>query len=337
MQSPSIRRIDAATGEVNDLTPGLDWNAVGAGSAWFYGNGNLGLFDNTNRTFYQIKINNPTSAAPTFTLVSVFQSTVADDEAGANDGASNPIITPVDLSIVKTGPLNYIAGESVTYTLTVKNEDPTLTSSGSAVTDTLPSALINISAPNCTVHGQNLSCPVGALASGQSATIFVSATVADTFSGQLTNTAKVIGNEPDNNPANSSSTATTDQQVRVSFDNQCGNDPCSDTPDDQVVDAGDTVTKPEDPTRDGHTFQYWYPCADANEAKFNFSSPVDANKQLCAKWEAIPPVTPEPEVPGVPDTGTFGVILRNPWFILIAGIVAAEAAVVVLRKVSARK
>ena len=54
----------------------------------------------------------------------------------------------------------------------------------------------------------------------------------------------------------------------------------------QTVNSGGTVTSPQDPTRDGHTFDNWY--SDAGFAvQYNFSSPVTGNITLFARWNAI--------------------------------------------------
>ncbi len=69
----------------------------------------------------------------------------------------------------------------------------------------------------------------------------------------------------------------TANQVTVKFDYDYDN-----LSHDDVIDAGTKVTKPADPLRPGYVFKGWYL---ANNL-FEFSSPVDYNITLVAKWEA---------------------------------------------------
>ena len=73
----------------------------------------------------------------------------------------------------------------------------------------------------------------------------------------------------------------------------------------QTVNDGATATAPQDPTRDGYTFDGWY----LDGEKYDFSTPVTEDITLVAKWaetakEASPKTEPttaeKPEPPAAP-------------------------------------
>ena len=51
----------------------------------------------------------------------------------------------------------------------------------------------------------------------------------------------------------------------------------------QKVRRGSTATRPADPVRDGYTFQGWY----KGDTKYDFSTPVNADVALTARWKAV--------------------------------------------------
>ncbi len=53
----------------------------------------------------------------------------------------------------------------------------------------------------------------------------------------------------------------------------------------QTVEEGKTATKPEDPTKTGHTFKGWY----LNGIEFDFTTKIVVDTTLTAKWEAVKP------------------------------------------------
>jgi uncharacterized repeat protein (TIGR01451 family) len=117
---------------------------------------------------------------------------------------------PADLAITKVDSSDPItAGSDLTYTLTVTNNGPN-PATGVTVTDTLPSGL---SAKSSTASQGSCSgtttvtCSLGDLASGASAT--VSIVVTTSTAGTITNSASVSGNQPDPNSANNSATQQT--------------------------------------------------------------------------------------------------------------------------------
>ncbi|HWL45510.1 MAG TPA: DUF11 domain-containing protein [Ilumatobacter sp.] len=118
-----------------------------------------------------------------------------------NDGAASPGL-PVDLALAKDGPTTYATGDTISYTLTLTNNGPG-NSSGSTLTDTLPTNLTGVSSPTagCSIDAGQMTCVVGPLAAGAS-TIITAEGTAGAAGGELTNTASVLGNEADPNPAN---------------------------------------------------------------------------------------------------------------------------------------
>jgi uncharacterized repeat protein (TIGR01451 family) len=136
---------------------------------------------------------------------------------GAFDiGADEIPAATSNLGITKTdGQASVIAGQAVTYTLTLSNTGPDPVS-GASVTDALPATLTGAAwtcspAPSCGAASGtgNVSTTVSLL-SGGSATITVTATVSATASGTLANTATVAppAGTIDPVPANNSATDT---------------------------------------------------------------------------------------------------------------------------------
>jgi uncharacterized repeat protein (TIGR01451 family) len=204
-------RVDPATGTVAFFNePATVVPAtVGDGANWTYANGNLGLNDNNNGDIYQVHINNPTSAAPTFTLVS---KATGPTPTGQNDGTAC-VGLDVDLGILKSTPPITAPGGAISWTLTVHNFGPG-TSSGDTVTDIVPAAVTNVTTPTagCTVAGNKVTCIEGVLALGGESTITINGTAPAAPATPIDNSATVVGNDHDPQPINdtaSSSTATT--------------------------------------------------------------------------------------------------------------------------------
>jgi uncharacterized repeat protein (TIGR01451 family) len=135
------------------------------------------------------------------------------------NGASDAFVAKVaetvgvaaDLSLVKTdSPDPVRVKEVLTYTLTVTNGGP---DDATAVTveDQLPAGVQFVSATasqgTCTQAGGVVTCSLGSLANGASATVTIK--VRPTAKGTLSNTAEVEAAEPDPNPGNNSDTETT--------------------------------------------------------------------------------------------------------------------------------
>jgi uncharacterized repeat protein (TIGR01451 family) len=130
-----------------------------------------------------------------------------------------------DLSIVKSGPANVVAGGSITYTLAIANLGPS-PANGASYADTLPTGLTAISA-SCggesggaacggqpSVVGNSVSGTVGALPSGGGVVVTIIATAPAT-AGTLTNVATIAppSGVLDPNDGNNASEVDTDVVV----------------------------------------------------------------------------------------------------------------------------
>ncbi|OGO12498.1 MAG: hypothetical protein A2Y53_01815 [Chloroflexi bacterium RBG_16_47_49] len=118
-----------------------------------------------------------------------------------------------DLSITNVDSSDPLtpAGQDVTYSITVTNNGPAY-ATGVTVTDVLDASLTLVSAtPSqgepCTGTG-TITCNLGSLISGASATVTVVATTSPT-PGMIGSTASVTATEPDPNLSNNSATQTT--------------------------------------------------------------------------------------------------------------------------------
>jgi uncharacterized repeat protein (TIGR01451 family) len=154
-----------------------------------------------------------TASSPGTTTNTASVSASEADPNTANNSASattNISAASADLSITKTGPASVNVGQNINYSMTVTNAGPQ-NSSNVVVTDTLPAGTTFVSASTslgvCSQASGVVTCSVGPLTVGQSATISIVVTA--NTAGTKTNTATVSGNEADPNTANNSSSATT--------------------------------------------------------------------------------------------------------------------------------
>jgi len=118
-----------------------------------------------------------------------------------------------DLSVTKSdAPDPVQAGQNLTYTVTVSNGGPH-NATGVTLTDTLPANLTFVSANStvgtCAQAAGVVTCNIGALANGASATVTIIVTTTGATAASITNTAAVTGAEFDSNAANNSASAST--------------------------------------------------------------------------------------------------------------------------------
>ncbi len=136
------------------------------------------------------------------------------------------LITPTapsaDLGITKSGatPNPGVAGQPVSWTLTVTNTGPSV-ATAPVFSDTVPASVTGVAvttpAPgwSCTVTGQDVGCAAASLAPGTTVTVTVRGTLAATHTGDLANTATVASTTPDPTAANNTATATTPTTARA--------------------------------------------------------------------------------------------------------------------------
>ncbi len=114
-----------------------------------------------------------------------------------------------DLSLEKSvAPSLVTEGHEATYTLTATNNgnDPDAEVS---ISDPLPASETFVSGdPGCTATAGVVTCEIGTLAAGESASRSIVVKVANGAPSSITNTATVTGERPDSNPANNSASAT---------------------------------------------------------------------------------------------------------------------------------
>jgi uncharacterized repeat protein (TIGR01451 family) len=165
-------------------------------------------------------------ATKTFTVVAKIASsdtaritntaTIASPTPDPNPGnntstTTTPVGPKADLQLTKTASTaSVVAGGQVMYTLVVNNNGPS-DDTNVTVTDSLPAGFSLVSAQpsqgQCS-PGTSVSCNLGTIVDGGSAQILVTANVATSAAGSITNTASVIGDHPDPTPGNNTGTST---------------------------------------------------------------------------------------------------------------------------------
>ena len=119
-----------------------------------------------------------------------------------------PPAPKIDLAITKIGTPNpTVLGNTITWTMVVSNNGPN-NATGVTVADPIPAGTsfvgVTTTQGTCT-GGTMLSCQIGNLAVGASATVTLKTTANAT--GNVTNTVTTVGNEVETNTANNSASA----------------------------------------------------------------------------------------------------------------------------------
>jgi len=148
-----------------------------------------------------------TSAA--FVAVAAGAGLVAATTGVGEAGAS--VADPADLALTKSdSPDPVVEDVALTYTIQVENAGPD-PATNVEVNDDLPSQIDFVSATpsagNCDINGKKVTCSLGTIASGGSATVTIQVTPKK--AGQLTNTASVASDVADPQTANNEDSETT--------------------------------------------------------------------------------------------------------------------------------
>ncbi len=129
------------------------------------------------------------------------------------------VVQPANVRIAKSGPATVVAGSSLTYTLSYRNDGPAAAATVQLV-DTLPAGVTFVSATPApsSISGQTLTWNLGTLAVGQQGTITINTTVSTTAPPSLTNTATISTSTVETSLTdNSASVTTTVQWADVSI------------------------------------------------------------------------------------------------------------------------
>ncbi|MFI8825081.1 calcium-binding protein [Streptomyces sp. NPDC053431] len=121
----------------------------------------------------------------------------------------------VDVSVAKTGPTTASIGDTVTYTVTVRNNSTTTMATSVQLTDTLTGTATLLSATTtrgtCTVTTGRVTCAIGSLGTSGTtgATAIVTIVAEPSRTGTLTDTATVTAAQSDPMTSNNTATRTT--------------------------------------------------------------------------------------------------------------------------------
>ncbi len=150
----------------------------------------------------------------TLTNAATAASPTPDPDDFNNRASVSAVVAPsADVSITKTlSPSNPVAGDLVTFTLTVRSSGPSL-ARAVTVSDSLDpgllGAVVDSSVGTCSATGPEVSCALGELAPAATPVLItIIARVAPDFTGTLTNAATVATTTDDPNPVNDTAIAT---------------------------------------------------------------------------------------------------------------------------------
>lgn len=161
---------------------------------------------------FNLRLAVPASLADGTVLVNTAQASAAEFDLNPADNTasqSTTVVRRADLALTKTAePGATLAGQPITYTLTALNLGPS-EASRVVVVDTLPAGtalMAGSGLPACTEAGGVVTCAIGALLPGASATVSFTVT-SEASCAPVVNQARVGGAEVDPAPANNLASA----------------------------------------------------------------------------------------------------------------------------------
>jgi uncharacterized repeat protein (TIGR01451 family) len=171
---------------------------------------NLGAVASGASATVQIAVTAP--AEGTITNTASVSAAETDPSSANNAASAQTTVTPVaDLGLTKSdSPDPVLTGGTLTYSLVVQNNGPSA-ASGITLTDNLPTFLVYQSASpsqgTCAEASGTVTCSLGTVANGNSATVQIQVTPQTT--GQFTNTASVQSTATDLVSGNNQASETT--------------------------------------------------------------------------------------------------------------------------------
>ncbi|MFU8844108.1 MAG: Calx-beta domain-containing protein, partial [Bacteroidales bacterium] len=200
--------IDATSiSDVEYSTDNVSW------SAWT-GSLNIGTLVSGGDYYIYLSGNITDNASnPVVNTASVASSTNDPNLENNTSANSTPLDESVDLSISKTGPASVIAGETITYNLTVNNLDNNYDATNVVITDIIDVSYI--SNPEYSSTGSDPwttwtgSLNIGTVNRLSSATIYLRGTVLPSVTANVPNTATVSTQTPDRDMENNTSATST--------------------------------------------------------------------------------------------------------------------------------
>ncbi len=218
--------ITVANGGIDAASSTTVTDALPAGAAFVSATASSGSCSGTTTVTCNL-LDVPAGATRTVTIVvkpgspgtlsntATVSSTINDPNPGNNSASTstqvtNPPAGNADLSVSMTDAPDPVGvGALLTYTITVSNGGPS-TATGVTVADTLPAGVALVSAipsqGTCT-GASPVSCVLGSLASGNSATVIVKVTTGG--AGTITNDVQVTGDQTDSASGNNTASVTT--------------------------------------------------------------------------------------------------------------------------------